>query len=75
MKSFKVCPKCKGNDILRIPGKCGAHGAGNNIQVHSSFIFGAVLVTRYLCCSCGYSEEWIDKQEDIEKLKERYSSR
>ena len=34
-------------------------------------IFSAVLVHRYVCCGCGYSEEWIDK-EDIRKPKERF---
>lgn len=23
---------------------------------------------RYICCECGYTEEWIDR-EDIEKVK------
>lgn len=34
-------------------------------------IFSAVLVHRYLCCNCGFSEEWIDK-EDIQELKKKY---
>ncbi len=71
MKNTHMCPKCNGTDILRIPGKSGAYGTGNNIQTGMS-IFSAILVHRYLCCSCGYSEEWIDK-EDIEKLKKKYS--
>ena len=33
----------------------------------------AVLVHRYVCCACGYSEEWIDK-EDIPRLKEKYEN-
>jgi len=32
----------------------------------------AVKVTRYLCCECGYSEEWIDNKEDIKKLCDKY---
>ncbi len=70
MKHTYICPKCNGNDILLIPGKAGAYGTGNNIQTGMS-IFSAVLVNRYVCCSCGYSEEWIDK-EDIAKLKKKY---
>ena len=35
--------------------------------------FSAVLVHRYVCCACGYSEEWIDK-EDIPRLKEKYEN-
>ena len=67
MKNTKVCPKCGGTDIVRIDGSVGAYGAGNNVMVGAS-IFSAVNVNRYVCCSCGFTEEWIDEQ-DIEKIK------
>jgi len=67
MKNTKVCPKCGGIDIVRIDGSVGAYGAGNNVMVGAS-IFSAVNVNRYVCCSCGFTEEWIDEQ-DIEKIK------
>lgn len=70
MKNTHICPKCGGTDILMIPGKAGAYGTGNNIQVGMTNL-SAILVDRYLCCACGYSEEWIDK-EDIPKLKKKY---
>ena len=70
MKVKKICPKCNGTDILRIKGKSGAYGSGNNIQTGLT-IFSAVLVHRYVCCDCGYSEEWIDKV-DIKKLKDHF---
>lgn len=70
MKQSRICPKCGGKEILRIEGKAGAYGAGNNILVGAT-IFSAVGVHRYLCCSCGYSEEWIDKK-DIPALKEKF---
>ncbi len=70
MKNKRICPKCNSSDILLVPGKAGAYGSGNNIQTGMT-IFSAVLVHRYVCCSCGYSEEWIDK-EDIQKLKKKY---
>ena len=66
MKNTKICPKCKSDDIIRIDGNAGAYGVGNNIMVGNT-IFSAVNVNRYICCSCGYSEEWIDKQ-DIKKV-------
>lgn len=70
MKNRRICPKCNSTDILLIPGKAGAYGSGNNIQTGMT-IFSAVLVHRYVCCSCGYSEEWIDK-DDIQKVKKKY---
>lgn len=67
MKNSKICPKCHSMDIVRIDGSAGPYGSGNNVMVGAT-IFSAVNVNRYVCCSCGYSEEWIDR-EDIEKLK------
>lgn len=71
MKNSQVCPKCESNDIIRIPGKKGAYGAGNNIQVGFT-VMSAVKVTRYLCGTCGFSEEWIDEKADIQKLREKF---
>ena len=66
MKNTKTCPKCRSKDIVRFNGYAGAHGAGNNIMVGGT-IFSAVNVNRYVCCNCGFTEEWID-EEDIEKV-------
>ena len=71
MKNTRICPKCNGSNIIRIEGKAGPYGMGNNIQVGWSNL-SAVLVHRYLCCDCGYSEEWIDK-EDIPALQKKYA--
>lgn len=67
MKRTRRCPKCGGTDILRVDGYTGAYGAGNNIMVGAT-IFSGVNVNRYVCCTCGYTEEWIDR-EDIEKVR------
>lgn len=66
MKNNKMCPKCQSTNIIRIDGSVGAHGAGNNVILGMS-IFSAVKVNRYICCNCGFTEEWIDK-EDINKI-------
>ena len=67
MKSSKICPKCQGTDIIRFDGYSGPYGAGNNVMVGGT-IFSAVNVNRYICCTCGYTEEWIDR-EDIDKVR------
>ena len=67
MKIKKICPKCNSTDIVRIDGYSGPYGTGNNIMIKAT-IFSAVNVNRYICCTCGFTEEWIDK-EDIEKVK------
>ena len=67
MKTSNLCPKCESNQIIRLPGFI----SGNRIRL--AFILpGLVNVTRYLCTDCGYSEEWIDKPQDVQRLKEKY---
>ena len=67
MKNTKTCPKCGGSDIVIIDGYVGSYGSGNNIMTGAT-VFSAVKVDRYICCSCGFTEEWINT-EDIEKVK------
>lgn len=66
MKNANVCPKCRSGNIVRIDGYAGAYGTGNNVMTGKS-IFSAVNVNRYVCCDCGFTEEWIDKA-DLEKV-------
>ena len=68
MKNTKKCPKCASADIVRIGGFTGPYGSGNNVMVGAS-IFSAVKVNRYVCCTCGFTEEWIDTDE-LGKVKE-----
>lgn len=68
MKDHKKCPKCSGTKIVKIPGRTDLDYF-NFIKVG---MFSSVYVTRYLCDKCGYSEEWIDEKEDIEKIVEKY---
>ena len=68
MKNSKTCPKCVGSNIVRIDGYAGPYGTGNNVMVGAS-IFSAVKVNRYICCICGFTEEWIDTK-DLEKVEQ-----
>jgi len=70
MRNTHSCPKCANTDVVRIPGNVGAYGSGNNITVGA---FSSVLVTRYLRASCGFSEEWVDDNTGLEKLRAKYS--
>jgi hypothetical protein len=71
MKNNGKCTKCNSNDIAKIPGTVGNHGVGNNIMIGMT-IFNAIKVTRYLCCNCGYCEEWVDNKDDIKKIREKF---
>jgi len=74
VKNSKTCPKCRSSDIIRVPGEARSYGAGNNIVVSGPILFKFVLVMRYVCGSCGFSEEWIDTAEDIAKVRKKYGS-
>lgn len=32
-----------------------------------------VSVARYVCCDCGYVEDWVETQKDLETLRREYS--
>lgn len=67
MKKTKVCPKCAGTEILRAEGDIGGYDTRNFILPGKTW-FSAVPVHRYICCDCGYAEEWIDSR-DLMQLK------
>jgi predicted nucleic-acid-binding Zn-ribbon protein len=71
VKNTRLCSKCNSNNLLKIPGKHTGYGAGNIITLGWSAI-NAVKVTRFVCEQCGYSEEWIENKEDIERLITKY---
>ena len=73
MKRTGICPKCGSKDIARMDGNVGPYGSGNNLQTGKT-IFSAVNVNRYICLSCGFTEEWIDTEDlpqvaDSKKIK------
>lgn len=70
MKNNKKCPKCGGSEILFVPGSFSVYGNRNNIYTGLT-IKSLVLVDRYICTSCGFSEEWIDL-DYMDKLKKKY---
>ena len=69
MKNTKMCPKCGGNELIRVDLDPIRYQM-NMIPIRLGGLV-SVPVARYVCCACGYSEEWIDK-EDIPKLREKY---
>lgn len=69
MKNTVKCPKC-GSEEIRAVWNNPMWYRDQYIPVGAT-MFSAVSITRYVCCGCGYTEEWIDR-EDIPKLSGRY---
>ena len=70
MKNGSKCPKCNGEALLFIPGPTDGGVFDNSVRIGLT-VFSAVPVDRYVCCDCGYSEEWVNV-EDIPKLQKKY---
>jgi len=75
MKNSQRCPKCDSKEIIRISGTSHPnihYNRGNYIRkghlLAEDRVF--VYVTRYVCGKCGFTEEWIDEQKDIQKIRE-----
>lgn len=66
MKNNNCCAKCNSTNILRIKGYGQAYGSGDNIMAG---VFDQVIVTKYMCCDCGFIEEWLDDLSKVEKIK------
>lgn len=71
MKNNALCPKCESHKIIRVPAPKYSEKFNNAIGVGWMKV-QSVRVTRYLCCHCGYSEEWIDDPKDIAKIEKSY---
>ena len=65
MKHTKTCPKCGSHEILRVKDTGG--------DLTNALVLGfmsMVYVPRYVCCDCGYTEEWVDRS-DLPILKDK----
>lgn len=71
MKNTKRCPKCEGAKIIRVEGRVGPYWDGNNIPMGVRRD-NAVLIDRYICSECGYSEEWIDSKDSLQALADKW---
>ena len=70
MKNTHQCPKCDSHDIIKIAGPASVGYTQN--KVPSGFM-SSVNVDRFVCLNCGFSEEWIQKLNDLGKLRKKYA--
>ena len=70
MKNTHLCPKCASPEIVRIPDQPGRYASGNNIYTTRATLFGKIPVIRYVCCRCGYVENWVEGKEKLRRLQE-----
>lgn len=72
MKNTGKCPKCCSTNIVRIPDNPYRYASGNNIYTTTVTLSGKIPVIRYVCCNCGYVENWIDKKNELDKIVQTF---
>ena len=74
MKETHKCPKCASHNIVRIPDN-SRYASGNNIYTTTMTLFGKIPVIRYVCCACGYVENWVEQPWELEKLRKTFGGK
>ena len=72
MKDSKCCPKCHSENIVRVPDNPARYASGNNIYTTNMTLFGKIPVIRYVCCNCGYVENWVENRHELEEIKKTF---
>ncbi|MBG0784715.1 MAG: hypothetical protein H0S79_06410 [Anaerolineaceae bacterium] len=65
-----VCPKCRSQEIVRIPGGINPPAMFSGAKPPSSF--KTISVTQYCCANCGYIETWVDDPAELKALLKKY---
>ena len=68
-----ICPKCKSYAVVKVQlGKVVPDNSYYTKVIKSDgFIPKLAVAERYICCDCGYTEEYF-KQEDLREIKQKY---
>ena len=72
MKNTKCCPKCGSHNIVRVPDNRNRHASGNNIYTSTLTLLKKIPVIRYVCCDCGYVENWIETQSERNEIRHTF---
>lgn len=68
MKRTGICPKCGSRDLVRVPDDAHRYLA-NSICITRLVTVERVPVGRYVCCDCGYVENWVETRRDLDRIK------
>lgn len=68
MKNTGKCAKCGSDAVIALDNNMGQQLTPVRISA-----FSVASTTRYICCDCGYMEEWISSDKDLKKLRKKLS--
>lgn len=72
MKNTRKCPKCGSVNIVRVPDNPNRHASGNNIYTSTFTLMNKIPVIRFVCCDCGYVENWVETQNERDKIQRTF---
>lgn len=72
MRNNGKCPKCGSVNVVRVPDNPCRHASGNNIYTTTATLIGKIAVIRYVCCDCGYVENWVEREKELKKIKQSF---
>lgn len=72
MRDTGRCPKCHSGNIVRVPDNPNRHASGNNIYTTTMTLFRKIPVIRYVCCDCGYVENWVENRHELDEIKKTF---
>jgi len=73
MKTSHHCPKCNSIEIAKIEGPATV-GYSSNVVPAKGWSLSGLPVDRYVCISCGFTEEWIHKRKDLDRIKDKFGT-
>ena len=71
MKNTNCCPKCGSQAIIRVPDDAHRYLA-NSICITNFAFVKRIPVARYVCCDCGYVENWVENRNERQELNRTY---
>lgn len=71
MRRTHRCPKCGSPKIARVPDNAHRY-LGNSICVTRIAAVKRIPVARYVCCSCGYVENWVEEEQGLEEVRKNF---
>ncbi len=73
MRTTGRCPKCGSSDLVRVPDDAHRYLA-NSICITKLVTVERVPVARYVCCGCGYVEDWVEHPQERNRLKQAFGA-
>ena len=71
MKNTNCCPKCGSENMACVPDNAHRYLA-NSIAITKIGWVKRIPVVRYVCCDCGYVENWIETKSGRDEIRRNF---